>query len=249
MTGELGSTPPHDGDSLCDALIQMMSIRSGGRFQVITYSGDDGGAGEKWTTPPLRKLCGRPEAISMEKRALPMRDRSSTTKWNSASCGSSVPSPKVRSPDSGKQSLRSYRQRAAPIAERPSRCSRAVRPVSAPSCRRSLSSGANPHPAAGSAPWAHHGGYTALKPRHPDAPQLARSKKVLDKGRWSLCDLLPVNTAPQSGSGTGTRWSVWPPAGCGRWSEMVRTAGNPPGSSAFPGGCAGWLLYKTEVFS
>ena len=185
----------------------------------------------------------------MEKRALPMRDRSSTTKWNSASYGSSVPSPKVRSPDSGKQSLRSYRQRAAPIAERPSLCSRTVRPVSTLPCRRRLPAKAIPHPAAGSVPWALHGGYTALKPRRPDAPQLARSKKVLDKRRWSLSRPPAVYTAPQSGSGTRARWSVWPPAGCGRWSEMVSTAGNPPGSAAFPGGCARWLLRKTEVFS
>lgn len=34
---------------------------------------------------------------------------------------------------------------------------------------------------------------------------------VRDKRRWSLCAPLPVNTAPQSGSGTKTRWSVWPP--------------------------------------
>ena len=171
-----------------------------------------------------------------------MRERSSTTKWSGASCGSSVPSPKARSPDSGKQ-------RAAPIAERPLRCSRAVRPVRAPPCRRSPSAGANPHPAAGSALWAHHDGNTAPKLRCLDAPQLARSKKVLDKRRWSLSRPPAVNTAPQSGSGTGTRWSVWPPAGCGRWSEMVRTAGNPPGSAAYPGGCARWLVHKTEVFS
>ena len=120
-----------------------------------------------------------------------MRERSSTTKWSGASCGNSVPSPKARSPDSEKLSLRSYRQRAAPIAERPSRCSRAVRPVSAPPCRRSLSAGANPHPAAGSAPWAHHGGNTAPKPRRPDAPQLARSKKVQDKRRGSQGPLGP----------------------------------------------------------
>lgn len=47
MTGEPGSTPPPDDDTLRDALIQMMSIRGRGRFQVITYSGDDGGADEK----------------------------------------------------------------------------------------------------------------------------------------------------------------------------------------------------------
>ena len=47
MTDEYRNTPPHDDDSLRDALIQMMSIRGGGRFQVITYNGDDGGADEK----------------------------------------------------------------------------------------------------------------------------------------------------------------------------------------------------------
>lgn len=36
-----------DDDPLRDTLIQMMSIRGGGRFQVITYSEDDGGADEK----------------------------------------------------------------------------------------------------------------------------------------------------------------------------------------------------------
>lgn len=47
MTDESKSTPPHDDDCLRNALIKMLSIRGGGRFQVITYSGDDGGADEK----------------------------------------------------------------------------------------------------------------------------------------------------------------------------------------------------------
>ena len=55
MTDESRSTPPHDGDSLRDALIQMMFIRGGGRFQVITYSGDDGGADEKMDYPSAVK--------------------------------------------------------------------------------------------------------------------------------------------------------------------------------------------------
>ena len=47
MTDESKSTSSPDDDSLRDALIKMLSIRGGGRFQVITYSGDDGGADEK----------------------------------------------------------------------------------------------------------------------------------------------------------------------------------------------------------
>lgn len=47
MTDESKSTSPPNDDSLRDALIKMLSIRGGGRFQVITYSGDDGGADEK----------------------------------------------------------------------------------------------------------------------------------------------------------------------------------------------------------
>lgn len=47
MTDESKSTPPHDDDCLRNALIKMMSIRGGGRFQVVTYSEDDGGADEK----------------------------------------------------------------------------------------------------------------------------------------------------------------------------------------------------------
>lgn len=47
MTDEYRNTPPHNDDLLRDTLIQMMSIRGGGRFLVITYNGDDGGADEK----------------------------------------------------------------------------------------------------------------------------------------------------------------------------------------------------------
>ena len=39
--------PPQDYDFVCDTLVKMVSIRGGGRFQVITYSGDDGGADDK----------------------------------------------------------------------------------------------------------------------------------------------------------------------------------------------------------
>lgn len=38
---------PQDSGFLCDALIQMKAIRGGSRFQVITYSEDDGGADDK----------------------------------------------------------------------------------------------------------------------------------------------------------------------------------------------------------
>ena len=47
MTDESKSTPPHDDDCLRNALIKMMFIRGGGRFRVVTYSEDDGGADEK----------------------------------------------------------------------------------------------------------------------------------------------------------------------------------------------------------
>lgn len=39
--------PPRDYDFVRDTLSKMMSIRSGERFQVITYSADDGGADDK----------------------------------------------------------------------------------------------------------------------------------------------------------------------------------------------------------
>lgn len=69
-----------------------------------------------------------------------------------------------------------------------------------------------------------------------------------DKSRWSLSRPPAVHTAPQRGSGTGTRWSVWPPVGCGRWSEMKITEEKPPGFSLFQGGCAGWFSRKMEEF-
>ena len=47
VTDESKSTPPHDDDCLRNALIKMMFIRGGGRFRVVTYSEDDGGADEK----------------------------------------------------------------------------------------------------------------------------------------------------------------------------------------------------------
>ena len=39
--------PPQDYDFVRDTLVKMMSIRSGERFQVITYREDDGGADDK----------------------------------------------------------------------------------------------------------------------------------------------------------------------------------------------------------
>ncbi len=38
---------PRDYDFVRDTLVKMMSIRSGERFQVITYSEDNGGADDK----------------------------------------------------------------------------------------------------------------------------------------------------------------------------------------------------------
>ena len=47
MTDESKNTPPRDdADCLHAALLKMISIRGGGRFQVITYS-SDGGADDK----------------------------------------------------------------------------------------------------------------------------------------------------------------------------------------------------------
>lgn len=39
--------PPRDYNFVRDTLVKVMSIRGGGRFQVITYSEDDGGADDK----------------------------------------------------------------------------------------------------------------------------------------------------------------------------------------------------------
>ena len=47
MTGQAKSAPPQDSGSLRKALVQMAAIRGGERFQVITYSEDDGGADDK----------------------------------------------------------------------------------------------------------------------------------------------------------------------------------------------------------
>ncbi len=46
MTDDSKKAPPKDDGCARDALVKMMSIRGGGRFQVITYS-DDGGEDEK----------------------------------------------------------------------------------------------------------------------------------------------------------------------------------------------------------
>ena len=46
MTSPKGA-PPRDYDFVRDTLVKMVSIRGGGRFQVITYSGDDGGPDDK----------------------------------------------------------------------------------------------------------------------------------------------------------------------------------------------------------
>ncbi len=47
MTGQAKSAPPQDSGSLRKALVQMAAIRGGERFQVVTYSEDDGGADDK----------------------------------------------------------------------------------------------------------------------------------------------------------------------------------------------------------
>ena len=73
------------------------------------------------------------------------------------------------------------------------------------------------------------------------------SKKVQDKSRWSLSRPPAAHPAPQRGSGTGTRWSVWPPVGCDRWSKGRITEEKPPGFSLFQGGCTGWFSQKMEV--
>jgi hypothetical protein len=83
-------------------------------------------------------------------------------------------------------------------------------------------------------------------------PQMCRwtggAKNVQDKSGWSLSRPPAVHPAPQRGSGTGTRWSVWPPVDCGGWSEMKITEKKPPGFSLSQGGCAGWFLRKREEF-
>ena len=47
MTGQAKSAPPQDSGSLRKALVQTAAIRGGERFQVVTYSEDDGGADDK----------------------------------------------------------------------------------------------------------------------------------------------------------------------------------------------------------
>lgn len=47
MTGQPKNAPPQDSGSLRKALVQMAAIRGGERFQVVTYSEDDGGADDK----------------------------------------------------------------------------------------------------------------------------------------------------------------------------------------------------------
>ena len=85
--------------------------------------------------------------------------------------------------------------------------------------------------------------------RRPQNVQVNRgAKKVQDKSGWSLSRPPAVHPAPQRGSGTGTRWSVWPPVGRDRWSEMIITEEKPPGFSLSQGGCAGWFLRKMEEF-
>lgn len=74
------------------------------------------------------------------------------------------------------------------------------------------------------------------------------SKKVQDKSRWSLSRPPAAHPAPQRGSGTGTRWSVWPPVGCGRWSELKILEEKPLGFNLSQGGCAEWFLQEMEEF-
>ena len=148
MTDEPKNTPPRDdADCLHAALLKMISIRGGGRFQVITYSGD-GGADDKMDYVSMAKAVRAARAYVRGKEGLscPMKGRSSMTKWSGASCGSSVSSPKAHSPDRENPSLRSYWQRAAPREERPFAVSPAVRPVYG-LCRGSPSQGGISHPA------------------------------------------------------------------------------------------------------
>lgn len=70
MTDESKSTPPHDDDCLRNALIQMMSIRGGGRFLVITYNGDDGGADEKMDYSSAAKAVRAARGYVLEKEGL-----------------------------------------------------------------------------------------------------------------------------------------------------------------------------------
>ena len=60
MTGQAKSAPPQDSGSLRKALVQMAAIRGGERFQVITYSEDDG--------DNLNYLAGKPLSFVREMR-------------------------------------------------------------------------------------------------------------------------------------------------------------------------------------
>ena len=54
------------GQTLADYSVQLLAEAASWSSPTMEMTE---GRTKKWTTPPLRKLCGRPEAMSVEKRA------------------------------------------------------------------------------------------------------------------------------------------------------------------------------------
>lgn len=57
---------------------------------------------------------------------------------------------------------------------------------------------------------------------------------------------LPLTPPCNAGRGRGPGWSVWPTAGCDRWSEMKITEEKPPVCSLSQGGCDRWFSQEME---
>ena len=124
----------------------------------------------------------------------------------------------------------------------------AVRHSVAPCCRRAGQGGIHAPPDCRAALWRLCGG--TGQQSHPPKPQMNRGGRkwcgIKAGGRFRAH--LPLTPPRNAGRERGPGWSVWPTAGCDRWSEMKITEEKPPVYSLSQGGCDRWFSQEMEDF-